>query len=112
MRMIRLVSSTRKHRGVVLYSTDITRVIRPVFNRSLEYDPLVVALALTLRLDAVGASRAFFSAFDVRQPVFVLLRILLLADVPGKLPVGETSPAPAGGEVICPLSMVPGYEEV
>lgn len=49
---------------MVLYSADITRVVRPVFNRGLEYDPLVVALTLTLRLDAVGASRAFFSAFD------------------------------------------------
>lgn len=49
---------------MILHGVDNTWVIWPVSNRGLENDALVVALALALGLDAVGASRSFFATLD------------------------------------------------
>jgi hypothetical protein len=52
----RLSSSTAwKHRRMILDGADMAWMVWPVFDRSLEDYSLVVALALTLRLDAVAA---------------------------------------------------------
>lgn len=53
---------------MVLNGTDMTWMVRPVLDRRFEDDALVVAFALTLRLDAVGASRTFFTALDASFP--------------------------------------------
>lgn len=39
-------------------------MVRPAANGSLEDDSLVVAFTLTLRFDAIGTSRALFTALD------------------------------------------------
>jgi hypothetical protein len=62
LRTIRLISSPGKHRGMVLDCADMAWVVWPVLNWGLEDHPLVVALTLTLRLDAVGACRTLLSA--------------------------------------------------
>jgi hypothetical protein len=59
-----LISSTGKHRGMVLYGTDVAWVVWPILNGSLEDYPLVVAFALPLRLDAVSTRRSLFSTLD------------------------------------------------
>jgi hypothetical protein len=41
----------------------------------------------------------------VRQPVLVRFLILVFAETPGLLPVGERSPPPSVGEGICTLAM-------
>jgi hypothetical protein len=47
---------------MVLDCADMARMIWPVFNGGLEDHPLVVTLALALRLDAVGACGTLLSA--------------------------------------------------
>lgn len=49
---------------MILHRVDHTRMIWPVPDRRFEDDALVVALALALGLDAVGAGRALFTALD------------------------------------------------
>lgn len=61
---VRLISSTRKHGGVILYGADYARVIGPVANGSLKNYSLIVALALTLGLDAIGTGGTLFTALD------------------------------------------------
>jgi hypothetical protein len=53
---------------MILYGTDMPWMIWPVFNRGLEDHPLVITFALALRLDAIAASRAFFSTLDATFP--------------------------------------------
>jgi hypothetical protein len=53
---------------MILYGADMTWVVWPVLDRSLEDDSLIVALTLPLRLDAVGASRTLFTTFDATLP--------------------------------------------
>jgi hypothetical protein len=49
---------------MVLYGADMAWVIWPVLDRSLEDDSLIVAFALTLRLDAIAAGRTLLSTLD------------------------------------------------
>jgi hypothetical protein len=63
-RPIWLVTTAREHRSVVLDGTDIAWMVGPILDGGLEYDPLVVAFALALRLDAVTARRSLLAAFD------------------------------------------------
>ena len=47
-----------------LHGTHGSWMPRPVPNRGLEHDTLIIALALALGLDTVVARRTFFSALD------------------------------------------------
>jgi hypothetical protein len=49
---------------MILDRADMAWVIWPVLDGCFEDHPLVVALALALGLDAVGASRSLLAAFD------------------------------------------------
>ena len=61
-------SGARKHRIMILQCAHHARVVGPVADGRLEDDALIVALALPLGLDAVGAGRALLSAFDASFP--------------------------------------------
>jgi hypothetical protein len=49
---------------MILDRADMAWVIWPVLDRCLEDYPLVIALALALGFDAVGACRSLLAAFD------------------------------------------------
>ena len=58
------VARARKHRRVILNSTDDAWVVWPVTNGRFEDYTLVVTLALTFRFDAVGAGWTLFTTLD------------------------------------------------
>jgi hypothetical protein len=65
---VRLVARTREHRGVILYRTDYSWVVRPVPDGWLEDDSLVVALTLAFGFDAIGASWSLLAALYATFP--------------------------------------------
>jgi hypothetical protein len=63
-----MIACPGKHGGVVLYSADHAWMIWPVSHWWFEDDSLVVALALTFGLDAVGASRSLLTTLYAALP--------------------------------------------
>lgn len=47
-----------------MHRVDYTGMVWPISNGRLEDDALVVALALSFRLDTVGTGRSFFTTLD------------------------------------------------
>ena len=86
------IAGAGQRRSVILYGADMTRVVWPVFDGSLEHDPLVVALALALRLNTVVAGRSLFATFD---PAFSTSKAPGLGTFPHF--VGRGSSGDAGG---------------
>jgi hypothetical protein len=69
-RLVAAISRTRprQHRAMIWQCAHDSRMIWPVPYRWLEDDALVVAFALSLGLDAVGACWSLFTAFDASFP--------------------------------------------